>query len=174
MFASDATSAACDGFVGPGERLRTMCRPVLSMARRICRISLDLVRMVGDAVHLEEVDAPAGVLLEQRVIPGLTGGVVLARPSWSGPTGRHRWCPRRRWRESSNPRWAGCARPRRAGCRARCGCRTSSPCAWTQSASGLKLVSSIVAASFGSHATRLRDDTNSVLFADGNRAGTGT
>src|ERR1700748_2267557 len=42
MLASEATSAACAGFVGPGERLSTIGLPVLSMALRICRISLTL------------------------------------------------------------------------------------------------------------------------------------
>ena len=36
--------------------------------------------MVGDAVHLDQVNAPVCILGQQRVIPGLAGGVVLDAP----------------------------------------------------------------------------------------------
>src|SRR6185312_17238666 len=47
---------------------------------------IDLVGIVRDAVDLQQVDAPFGILLQQRVIPGLSGGIVF-----HAPVGRVPW-----------------------------------------------------------------------------------
>src|SRR5579884_994879 len=40
-----------------------------------------LVRVIRDAVNLQEIDTPAGVLPKERVIPGLTGLVIFDSPA---------------------------------------------------------------------------------------------
>ena len=41
----------------------------------------DLVGMVRNAVHFQEIDTPAGVLTKERVVPCLAGGGVLDSPA---------------------------------------------------------------------------------------------
>ena len=122
-----------------------------------------LVRMVGDAVHLEEIDAPARRTASAARHTRPDPRRCRARPSSSGPTGRHRWCPPRLWRESSNPRWEGYARPKRAESRARYGCRRAVPAREPNRASGLKLGLLDRRGQLRLHATRLRDDMNTTL-----------
>ena len=52
------------------------------------RSNLHFARLVGvvcDAVDLDQIDSPRGVLVQQRVVPGLAGGVVLHPPTGRVP-----------------------------------------------------------------------------------------